>query len=84
MLIKNLYSAFSVFLNAMKMLTVRIAYLMSLGVDAFNILALTFTNKAAREMKKRIADIVGSNEAKNLWMGTFHSVFAKNFTKRSR
>ena len=47
------------------------------GVDAFNILALTFTNKAAREMKKRIAEIVGSNEAKNLWMGTFHSVFAK-------
>jgi DNA helicase-2/ATP-dependent DNA helicase PcrA len=56
---------------------VRISYLMSLGVDAFNILALTFTNKAAREMKKRIADIVGNNEAKNLWMGTFHSVFAK-------
>jgi len=55
----------------------RIAYLMSLGVDAFNILALTFTNKAAREMKKRIADIVGNNEAKNLWMGTFHSVFAR-------
>ena len=50
---------------------------MSQGVDAFNILALTFTNKAAREMKKRIADIVGNNEAKNLWMGTFHSVFAK-------
>ena len=41
------------------------------------ILAITFTNKAAREMKKRIADIVGSSEAKNLWMGTFHSVFAK-------
>ena len=60
-----------------RVLTMRIAYLMSLGVDAFNILALTFTNKAAREMKKRIADIVGSNEAKNLWMGTFHSVFAR-------
>lgn len=60
-----------------RVLTVRISYLMSLGVDAFNILALTFTNKAAREMKKRIADIVGNNEAKNLWMGTFHSVFAK-------
>jgi DNA helicase II / ATP-dependent DNA helicase PcrA len=60
-----------------RVLTVRIANLMSQGVDAFNILALTFTNKAAREMKKRIADIVGSNEAKNLWMGTFHSVFAK-------
>ena len=60
-----------------RVLTVRISYLMSLGVDAFNILALTFTNKAAREMKKRIADIVGSSEAKNLWMGTFHSVFAR-------
>lgn len=60
-----------------RVLTMRIAYLMSLGVDSFNILALTFTNKAAREMKKRIADIVGTNEAKNLWMGTFHSVFAR-------
>ena len=60
-----------------RVLTVRIANLMHQGVDAFNILALTFTNKAAREMKKRIADIVGNNEAKNLWMGTFHSVFAK-------
>ena len=60
-----------------RVLTMRIAYLMSQGVDAFNILALTFTNKAAREMKKRISDIVGSSEAKNLWMGTFHSVFAK-------
>ena len=60
-----------------RVLTVRIAYLMSLGVDAFSILALTFTNKAAREMKSRIAQIVGSSEAKNLWMGTFHSVFAR-------
>ncbi len=60
-----------------RVLTYRIAHLMAQGVDAFNILALTFTNKAAREMKKRIADIVGSSEAKNLWMGTFHSVFAK-------
>lgn len=60
-----------------RVLTMRIAYLMSQGVDAFNILALTFTNKAAREMKNRIASIVGNNEAKNLWMGTFHSVFAK-------
>ena len=60
-----------------RVLTIRIAYLMSLGVDAFSILALTFTNKAAREMKKRIAEIVGTNEAKNLWMGTFHSVFAR-------
>jgi DNA helicase-2/ATP-dependent DNA helicase PcrA len=60
-----------------RVLTFRIAHLMEQGVDAFNILALTFTNKAAREMKKRIASIVGNSEAKNLWMGTFHSVFAK-------
>ena len=60
-----------------RVLTFRIAYLMSKGVDPFNILALTFTNKAAREMKSRIARIVGGSEAKNLWMGTFHSVFAK-------
>ena len=60
-----------------RVLTYRIAYLMSQGVDAFNILALTFTNKAAKEMKGRIAQIVGDGEAKNLWMGTFHSVFAK-------
>ena len=60
-----------------RVLTIRIAYLMSLGVDPFNILSLTFTNKAAREMKNRISEIVGTSEAKNLWMGTFHSVFAK-------
>ncbi|MGB5430779.1 ATP-dependent helicase [Eudoraea sp.] len=60
-----------------RVLTFRIAHLMEQGVDPFNILALTFTNKAAREMKKRIASIVGSSEVKNLWMGTFHSVFAR-------
>ena len=60
-----------------RVLTYRIAYLMSQGVDPFNILSLTFTNKAAREMKHRIAKIVGNSEAKNLWMGTFHSIFAK-------
>lgn len=60
-----------------RVLTIRIAYLMHQGVDAFNILSLTFTNKAAREMKIRISDIVGSSEAKNLWMGTFHSIFAR-------
>ncbi|MDO5655336.1 MAG: 3'-5' exonuclease [Flavobacteriaceae bacterium] len=60
-----------------RVLTYRIAHLMHNGVDAFNILALTFTNKAAREMKERIAKVVGESEAKNLWMGTFHSIFAR-------
>lgn len=60
-----------------RVLTYRIAHLMEKGVDSFNILALTFTNKAAKEMKERISKIVGPKEAKNLWMGTFHSVFAK-------
>jgi DNA helicase-2/ATP-dependent DNA helicase PcrA len=60
-----------------RVLTIRIAYLMQQGVDPFNILSLTFTNKAAKEMKKRIGEIVGAGEAKNLWMGTFHSVFAR-------
>ncbi len=60
-----------------RVLTYRIAHLMKKGVDPFNILSLTFTNKAAREMKERIAKIVGESEAKNLWMGTFHSVFAR-------
>lgn len=60
-----------------KVLTTRIAHLMSLGVDPFRILALTFTNKAAAEMKERIEKILGNNDAKNLYIGTFHSVFAK-------
>jgi len=60
-----------------RVLTYKIAYLMSKGVDAFNILALTFTNKAAREMKDRISSMLDDNESKNLWIGTFHSVFAK-------
>ncbi|MCW3072331.1 MAG: family ATPase [Bacteroidetes bacterium] len=60
-----------------RVLTYRIAHLMEKGVDPFNILALTFTNKAAREMKERIGKIVGKSESKNLWMGTFHSVFAR-------
>ncbi|VAW25331.1 ATP-dependent DNA helicase UvrD/PcrA, partial [hydrothermal vent metagenome] len=60
-----------------RVLTYRIANLMHNNIDAFNILALTFTNKAAREMKSRIANVVGGSEAKNLWMGTFHSVFAR-------
>ena len=57
-------------------LTYRIAHLINLGVDPFHILALTFTNKAAAEMKERIIKLVGS-EARNIWMGTFHSVFAR-------
>jgi DNA helicase-2/ATP-dependent DNA helicase PcrA len=60
-----------------RVLTYRIAHLMQQGVDSFNILSLTFTNKAAKEMKARIAGVVGASEAKNLWMGTFHSVFAR-------
>lgn len=60
-----------------RVLTYRIAHLIQKGVDSFSILSLTFTNKAAREMKERIAKIIGGNEARNLWMGTFHSVFAK-------
>ena len=60
-----------------RVLTYRIVHLLNQGVDPFNILALTFTNKAAREMKDRIGAIIGNSEAKNLWMGTFHSVFAR-------
>ena len=60
-----------------KVLTTRIAHLMTSGVDAFNILALTFTNKAAKEMKERVEQILGNNEARNLYIGTFHSVFAR-------
>ncbi|MEZ5082171.1 MAG: 3'-5' exonuclease [Bacteroidales bacterium] len=60
-----------------RVLTYRVAHLLNSGVDPFNILALTFTNKAAREMKERLIKLVGSAEAKNVWMGTFHSVFAR-------
>jgi DNA helicase II / ATP-dependent DNA helicase PcrA len=60
-----------------KVLTTRIAHLMAHGVDAFNILALTFTNKAARDMKERVEHILGSSDARNLYIGTFHSVFAR-------
>jgi DNA helicase-2/ATP-dependent DNA helicase PcrA len=61
-----------------KVLTTRVTHLMAAhGVDAFNILALTFTNKAAKEMKERVEKILGDNEARNLYIGTFHSVFAR-------
>lgn len=60
-----------------KVLTTRVAHLMAKGVDSFNILALTFTNKAAKEMKERVENILGNNEARNLYIGTFHSVFAR-------
>jgi DNA helicase-2/ATP-dependent DNA helicase PcrA len=59
-----------------RVITYRVAHLVRSGVDAFNILVLTFTNKAAKEMRERITHVVGP-EAKNIWMGTFHSVFAK-------
>ncbi|MGI8952039.1 MAG: ATP-dependent helicase [Chitinophagaceae bacterium] len=60
-----------------RVLTTRIAHLMANGVDAFNILALTFTNKAAAEMKERVEKILGNTDARNLYIGTFHSVFAR-------
>jgi DNA helicase-2/ATP-dependent DNA helicase PcrA len=66
-----------------RVITYRIAHLMEKGVDPFSILALTFTNKAAREMKARIEQIVGSNKARNFWMGTFHSVFTKILRRES-
>jgi DNA helicase-2/ATP-dependent DNA helicase PcrA len=60
-----------------KVLTTRIAHLLAQGVSAFNILALTFTNKAAKEMKERVEKILGDSQARNLFIGTFHSVFAR-------
>ena len=60
-----------------RVLTYKIVHLVNNGVDPFEILALTFTNKAAREMKLRISSMIGESDSKSIWMGTFHSVFAK-------
>ncbi len=60
-----------------RVLTYKVAHLLNKGVDPFNILALTFTNKAAKEMKERILKLVGGTDARNVWMGTFHSIFAR-------
>jgi len=67
-----------------RVLTYRIAHLLKQGIPAPNILALTFTNKAAREMKERIIAIVGMDTAKYLWMGTFHSIFARILRKEGK
>ncbi|MCT4588457.1 MAG: UvrD-helicase domain-containing protein [Carboxylicivirga sp.] len=60
-----------------RVLTFRIAHLLAKGVKPYRVLALTFTNKAAKEMKERIGSMVGQHNATNLWMGTFHSIFAR-------
>ncbi|GHT19873.1 DNA helicase [Bacteroidia bacterium] len=59
-----------------RVITYKLAYLLQQGVSPYNLLALTFTNKAAREMKSRIGQIVGEDTARRIWMGTFHSVFS--------
>lgn len=60
-----------------RVLTYKIAYLLEQGLSPYYILALTFTNKAAREMKSRISGLVGEKQARRLWMGTFHSIFSR-------
>ncbi|MDR0682869.1 MAG: UvrD-helicase domain-containing protein [Dysgonamonadaceae bacterium] len=66
-----------------RVLTYKIAYLLKNGISPYNILALTFTNKAAREMKSRIAQIMGEDIARRLWMGTFHSLFSRILRRNS-
>ena len=79
--VENIYGPTMVIAGAgsgkTRVLTYRIAYMLDQGIDPFNILSLTFTNKAAREMTERIGHIIGGTEAKNITMGTFHSVFSK-------
>lgn len=79
--VKNIYGPTMVIAGAgsgkTRVLTFRIAHMIEQGVDPFNIMALTFTNKAAREMTERIGEIVGNGEARNITMGTFHSVFSR-------
>ena len=79
--VENIYGSSMVIAGAgsgkTRVLTYRIAHMIEQDVDPFNILALTFTNKAAREMTERIGKIVGASEAKNISMGTFHAVFSK-------
>ena len=60
-----------------RVLTYRIIHLLKNNINPFNILSLTFTNKASKEMKKRINDVLGENSSENLWMGTFHSIFSR-------
>src|SRR5690606_18298742 len=66
-----------------RVLTYKIAYLLEQGLPPYYILSLTFTNKAAREMKSRIAELVGEKKARSLWMGTFHAIFARILRKES-
>jgi len=79
--VKHLYGPSMVIAGAgsgkTRVLTYRIAYMIEQGIDPFNIMALTFTNKAAREMTERIGKIAGVSEARNITMGTFHSVFSR-------
>ncbi|MFA7116780.1 MAG: UvrD-helicase domain-containing protein [Bacteroidales bacterium] len=67
-----------------RVLTYKIAYMLDQGVEPNNILALTFTNKAAKEMKERISDLVGRDKAIRLWMGTFHSIFIRFLREYSK